>query len=446
MTTVTTPAPKTVDAFSQRRQRLMESVGERGAALFFSAPELIRSNDSTFDFRQNSDLWYLTGFEEPESALLLLPGHPTHPVVLFVRKRDRERETWDGLRAGVEGAKEQHGANEAFVIEELDAKLPELLEGRDRLYYGLGLYADRDGQVVRALTKARGHSKRGKRTPRELFDPGHLLHEMRLFKSKAELETLRQAIDVSAAGHVRAMQVTRPGKGEWELQAEIEYAFRRAGAKAPGYTTIVGSGANACTLHYVLNRKRMEAGELVLVDAGAEVGYYTGDITRTWPVSGTFTGPQREVYDLVLRAQQETIAIAKPGLPWSALHEKSVRVLTEGMVDRGILAGPADKAIEEKTFRAWYMHNTGHWLGIDVHDVGAYYEEEQSRKLEPGMVFTVEPGLYFSPDAPNVPARWKGIGVRIEDDILVTETGCEVLSKGAPKEPHEIEALVGSGA
>jgi Xaa-Pro aminopeptidase len=433
------------EVFADRRRRLLERLGDHGAALFFAAPEVTRSNDSHYDFRQNSDLWYLTGFEEPQAALLLLPGHATHPVVMFVRKRDRDREVWDGPRAGVEGAKERFGANEAFAIEDLDAKLPELLEGRERLHYGLGLYPDRDAQVVRAIGRIRAMAKRGKRAPREIHEPSHLLHEMRLFKAGPELEMLRRAVQVSAEGHVRAMQATRPGRGEWEVQAEIEYVFRRGGARSPGYTTIVGSGANACVLHYVANDRRMMAGDLLLVDAGAEVGYYTGDITRSWPVSGRFSAPQREIYDLVLKAQEEVIAISKPGLAWSALHEKAVRVLTEGMVSLGILKGPVDKAIEEKAFAPWYPHSTGHWLGIDVHDVGAYWAGvEQSRRLEPGMVFTVEPGLYFAPDAPNVPERYKGIGIRIEDDVLVTESGHEVLSKDAPKDPAEIETLVGS--
>jgi Xaa-Pro aminopeptidase len=433
------------EVFTDRRRQLMDRVGEHGAALFFAAPEVTRSNDSSYDFRQNSDLWYLTGFEEPEAALLVLPGHPKHPVVMFVRKRDRDREVWDGPRAGVEGVKERFGAAEAFPIEEVDTKLPELLEGRERVHYGLGLYPERDRQVVRALTRLRAMAKRGKRAPREIHDPSHLIHELRLFKKGPELEMLRRAIAVSADGHVRAMQATRPGRGEWEVQAEIEYVFRRGGARSPGYTSIVGSGRNACVLHYVANNCRMQDGELLLVDAGAEVGYYTGDITRTWPVSGRFSAPQREIYDLVLKAQLEVIALAKPGLPWSALHEKALRVLTEGMIGLGILKGPVEKALEEKSHAPWYPHSTGHWLGIDVHDVGAYWSGvEQSRLLEPGMVFTVEPGLYFAPDAPNVPERYAGIGVRIEDDVLVTATGHEVLSSGAPKDPAEIEALVGS--
>ena len=434
------------DVFADRRRRFLAKMGERTAALFFAAPEAVRSNDSHFDFRQNSDFYYLTGFEEPDSALLLLPGHDKHESVMFVRKRDKEREVWDGPRAGVEGAKGEFGANEAFLIEEVDAKLPELFEGRERLYYGLGLYADRDVQVVRALGKSRMAERKRKRFPTEIKDPfNSALHEMRLFKTGPELEALRRAVEISADAHVRAMKATKPGLGEWEIQAEVEYVFKRAGAKAPGYTTIAGSGPNACVLHYVANQRRMGAGELLLLDAGAEVDYYTGDITRTWPVSGKFSGPQREIYDLVLKAQHEVIKIAKPGLPYATMHETAVKVLTTGMVERGILTGPVEKAIEDKTFRAFYMHGTGHWLGMDVHDVGAYSAEEKSRLLEPGMVFTVEPGLYFAPDATNCPERYRGIGVRIEDDILVTATGVDVLSKGAPKDPDEIEAIVGTG-
>ncbi len=435
------------DVFADRRRRLMERMGGHAAALFFAAPESVRSNDTHFGYRPNSDLYYLTGFEEPDAALLVLPGHEKHPVVLFVRKRDPEREAWDGHRAGPEGAKERFGANEAFAVDELEGKLTEFLDGRDTLYYSLGLYPERDAQAIRALAKVRPLARRGKRVPQAVLDPGPVLHEMRLFKTPAEIDAIRRAVEVSAEAHARAMRVTKPGRGEWEIQAEIEYAFRRRGATAPGYGTIVGSGANACVLHYVANSRRMEAGELLLVDAGAEVDYYTGDVTRTWPVSGAFSEPQREVYDLVLEAQNQVISIAKPGLPWTALHEKAVEVLAKGLVDRGILAGPVEKAIEEKTYRAWYMHSTGHWLGMDVHDVGAYYQEPgKGRALEPGMVFTVEPGLYFAPDAKDVPERWKGIGVRIEDDVLVTDTGVEVLSSAAPRDPAAIEAIVGSEA
>jgi Xaa-Pro aminopeptidase len=431
--------------YADRRRRLMERMGDRAAAVFFAAPEAVRSNDTHFDYRQSSDLLYLTGFEEPDAALVLLPGHDKHGVVFFVRKRDREREVWDGPRVGPEGAKERYGADEAFPIEELETRLPEMLEGRERVHVALGHHPDRDALVVRAIGRAKTVARKGKRVPREIHDPALLLHEMRLFKTGPELASLRRAVEVSADAHLRAMKATKPGVGEWEIQAEVEYAFRRAGARAPGYTTIAGSGPNACVLHYVENRRRMQDGDLLLLDAGAELDHYTGDITRTWPVSGTFSAAQREVYDLVLAAQRAVIRMVKPGLRYSDMHDTAVRVLTEGLVDRGVIDGPAEKAIEDKTFRAFYMHGTGHWLGMDVHDVGAYHVDEASRPLEAGMVFTVEPGLYFSPDEPRSPARWRGLGVRIEDDVLVTESGCEVLSKGAPVDPDEIERVVGTG-
>jgi Xaa-Pro aminopeptidase len=423
----------------------MERLGNETAALFVSNPVATRSNDTEYDYRPASDLWYLTGFEEPEAAVLLLPGHPEHPYVVFLRKRDREREIWDGFRVGVERAKERLGCDAAFPIDELEQHLPKMLEGRSRLVYGLGVVEDMDRRVIRCVRKIANLARRGKKAPREIVDPLEHLHEMRLVKTPAEIEAIRTACRVSAQGHVRGMRKTRPGLFEWELQAEVEYEFRRRGARAPGYTSIVGGGANACVLHYVENRDRLKDGDLVLVDAGAEVGWYTGDITRTWPVNGRFTAPQREIYDLVLRAQLDVLNLVRPGLPWNELHQTAVRTLTEGLVERGILAGPVEKAIEEKTFRKYFMHGTGHWLGIDVHDVGMYSRDgEQGRPLIPGMVFTVEPGLYFHADEEGCPDRYKGIGVRIEDDVLVTEDGYEVLTKDVTKDPEEIQHLVGA--
>jgi Xaa-Pro aminopeptidase len=376
--------------------------------------------------------------------VLLLPGHTESPYVLFLRKRDRDREIWDGFRVGVEAAKERLGCDAAFPIEEFEAKLPGLLEGRSRLVYTLGVNEEADRRVIRSVRKIAHLARRGKKAPREIVDPLQYLHELRLIKTPLEIEAVRKAVDISAEGHVRAMRATRPGMKEYELQAEIEYVFKRAGAKAPGYTSIVGAGANACVLHYIENRGTLRDGEVVLVDAGAEVGYYTGDITRTWPVGGKFTGYQREIYDLVLRAQMDVIRMIQPGLEWQRLHEQSVHTLTEGLVELGVLQGPVDKAIEDKTFRKYFMHGTGHWLGIDVHDVGAYSRDgEPGRPLEPGMVFTVEPGLYFHKDEEGCPEKYRGIGIRIEDDILVTENGCEVLSRNAPKEPEELEAIIG---
>jgi len=433
--------------FAARRGKLMEGLGPKGAALFLAAPEAVRSNDTHFDYRQDSDLYYLSGFDEPESALLLLPGHEKHPVVMFVRKRDPDREVWDGARAGVEGVKERFGAAEAFPIEEMSTRLPALLEGRDRLHYRLGLRADQDVAVIKTFAALRPLERKGKVVPREVVDPAPLLHEMRLFKRGEELEALRRAVRVSAEAHVRAMKATRPGLAEYEVQAEVEYVFRRHGARAPGYGTIVGSGPNACVLHYVSNRRTMEAGDLLLLDAGAEVDYYTGDITRTWPVSGRFSDRQREVYDLVLRAQDEVIALVRPGTPWSALNERATRVLTEGLQGLGVLdqAQTVDALVEAKAFKPFYMHSVGHWLGMDVHDVGSYASDgNPTRPLAPGMVLTVEPGLYFPPGE-KTPAAYAGIGVRIEDDVLVTESGCEVLSREAPKAVDDLEAIVGSG-
>jgi Xaa-Pro aminopeptidase len=424
----------------------MNLLGHEGAALFVQTPSATRSNDTEYDYRPDSDVWYLTGFEEPEAAVLLLPGHPEHPYVLFLRKRDREREIWDGFRVGVDGAKERLKCDAAFPIEELKDKLPGLLDGRSRLVYQLGVNWEADKVVLQSVKKVQHLARRGKKAPREIVYPAQYLHEMRLVKSAAEIDVMRRACEVSAEGHVRAMRLTRPGMKEYEIQAEIEYVFRRSGAKAPGYTSIVGAGKNACVLHYVENRDTLLSGDLVLVDAGAEVGYYTGDITRTWPVDGRFSPAQREVYDLVLRAQMDVLNLVRPGLEYHKLHEQSVRTITEGLIELGCLEGPVEKAIEDKTFRRYFMHGTGHWLGIDVHDVGLYSRDgEPGRPLEPGMVFTVEPGLYFHGDEPTCPERFRGIGVRIEDDVLVTPSGCEILSKDAPKDPEELESIVGRG-
>jgi Xaa-Pro aminopeptidase len=433
------------DLLDSRRRRLMERLGEEAAALFIASPVRVRSSDTHYAYRPASDLWYLTGFEEPGAAALILPGHEEHPFVMFVRPRDREKEIWDGWRVGVEAAKERLGCDAAFPIGELDERLPKLLEGRSRLVYAFGEDEETDRSVIRAVKKVQALARKGKRAPRVIEDPMAALHELRLVKTAEEIDAVRRAVRVSAAGHVHGMRQTRPGMTEYELQAEIEYVFKRSGASAPGYASIVGTGANACILHYVENRATLEAGDLVLVDAGAEVGFYTGDITRTWPVSGAFTGRQREIYDLVLRAQMDVIRRVRPGVLWHTLHEAAVEGVVRGLLDLGVLEGSAEQIIEEKTYRRFFMHGTGHWLGIDVHDVGAYARDgELGRPLEPGMVFTVEPGVYFHADTEGCPEAFRGIGVRIEDDVLVTETGCEVLSSGVPKEPEEIEELVGA--
>lgn len=432
---------------SDRRARFLARVGEEGAALIVASPERRRSNDSHYDYRPSNDLLYLTGFEEPEAAALFLPGHPEHPFVMFVRKRDRSREIWDGARLGVDAACERLGAQRAFAIDELYEKLPELLVGRRRLIFALGEDEEADRDVVRCVRKARWMARRGRAAPLAILDPREMLHEQRLIKSSEEIAALRRACEVTAQGHVRGMRRTRAGLREYELQAEIEYCFKQSGSRAPGYTSIVGSGTNACVLHYIENQGTLRDGQLVLVDAGAEVNWYTGDVTRTWPVNGKFTGHQRTIYDLVLRAQMDVIREVRPGLPWQNLHQTALHTLTEGLVDLGIIEGPLEKALESKSYMKYFMHGTGHWLGMDVHDVGQYARSgEDGRPLEPGMVFTVEPGLYFHPDEEGCPEAYRGIGVRIEDDILVTEDGCEVLTAGAPKEPEELEAIVGADA
>ncbi len=437
----------TGDVCAARRARLMQRIGATSAALFAANPERNRSNDTDFAYRPNSDLWYLTGFEEPQAVMLLLPGHEEHPFVLFLRERDMKFEIWDGPRVGVERAREMVGADKAFPITELDEQLPKLLAGRTDLHYALGLNPGMDASVIAAYRKAQRTARGRAPAPMAIKEPRDALHEMRLIKSPEEIEALREACRVSAEGHVRGMRMTKPGMTEFELQAEIEYHFQRHGARSPGYPSIVGTGANACVLHYIDNRDTLEDGQLVLVDAGAEVDWYTGDITRTWPVSGTFSGHQRMIYDLVLRAQMEAISIIRPGLDYTEIHKTTVEVITQGLIDMGILEGPMEKAIEEKTFKKFFMHGTGHWLGIDVHDVGAYaLDGKKGRPLEAGMVFTIEPGIYFHPEEEASPAEYVGIGVRIEDDILVTEDGCEVLTAGVPKEPEEIEAIVGTDA
>jgi Xaa-Pro aminopeptidase len=448
LTTESAVRESTGDMHASRRARLMARIGDGGAALFTATPARNRSNDTFFAYRPSSDVWYLTGFEEPEAAVLLLPGNEEHPFVLFLRERNLKMEIWDGPRVGVERAREMLGADRAFAWEELPEQLPKLLAGCKSLNFALGLDPAMDQVVVTAYRKAMRLARGRARAPTSIIEPGNTLNDMRLIKSPEEIDALRRCCAVSAEGHVRGMRVTKPGMSEFELQAEIEHVFYKSGARSPGYPSIVGAGTNACVLHYIDNRDTLADGDLVLVDAGAEVDYYTGDITRTWPVSGVFSGYQRMIYDLVLRAQMEAIAMVRPGLLWHEIHDCTVHVITEGLVDMGILEGPVEQAIEEKTFKKFFMHGTGHWLGIDVHDVGSYAREgdEMSRPLEAGMVFTVEPGIYFHPEEEASPADYVGIGVRIEDDVLVTEDGCEVLSAGVPKEPEEIMEIVGKDA
>jgi Xaa-Pro aminopeptidase len=427
----------------RRRRRLLQAVGQDAAALIAAAPEQIRNRDVHYPYRQDSDLTYLTGFPEPEALLLLVPGRKEGETVLFCRPRDDKKELWDGPRAGVEGAVEHFGADEAHPIETLDEELPKLLEGRARLFYPLAADANLDGRVMRWIRVVRGKARGGVRAPSELIGIDRLLHEHRLVKSKAELKTMRRAARISAQAHRQAMRACAPGKWEYELEAELVRVCAERGGRFQAYPPIVGSGANACVLHYVDNRHQLRDGDLVLIDAGCELEGYASDITRTFPVNGRFSEPQRELYELVLAAQRAAIARAVPGNRWNDPHDAAVRTLTRGLVELGILEGgkkAVPKLIKEEKYKPYFMHRTGHWLGLDVHDVGDYKRDGKWRELEAGMVLTVEPGLYIPADRKEVPKRYRNIGIRIEDDVAVTNEGNEILSADAPKTVEAIEA------
>jgi Xaa-Pro aminopeptidase len=426
--------------FAARRDAYMQAIGPTGIAIVRSLPERLRNGDSYHAFRQLSDLVYLTGFVEPDTTLVLRPGHETERVVMFVRPRDPELETWDGRRAGVDGAKTVYGADAAYPAAELPQKLSELLANHEELHYAVGLDDDMDLMITRTIAKLRKTEKRGKRPPRAIVDPRAALHELRLHKRPEEITALRKAAEISVEAHVLAMRAGRPGVFEHELEALINYTFRRHGGSGPGYTTIVGAGENATILHYIENKCAIGDGDLVLVDAGCEYNHYTADITRTWPASGKFTPVQRRVYQIVLDTQVEAVAMVKPGVTIDEIHNHCVRRLTEGMIELGLLAGSAEDRVADQSYRKFYMHGTSHWLGLDVHDVGAYTRDGKARPLEPGMVITVEPGLYVARDAVDVPDELRGIGIRIEDDIAVTETSHDVLTAACPKKIEDIEA------
>lgn len=427
--------------FQARREKFMQAIGN-AVAIIPAAPIRNRTADLDFEYRQDSDFYYLTGFKEPEAVLLLAPNHPEHKVVLFVRPRDPERETWDGRRSGTEGAVRDFGADAAYPIGEIDQILPRYLENQETLYFRFGKEVDLDDQVMGWLGTVRAKARQGITAPTRLVDPSELLHEARLRKGPEEVELMRKAATIAAEAHTRAMQISRPGMYEYELQAEIEYTFRKRGAMGPSYGSIVGSGDNACILHYVENDAQMKDGDLVLIDAGAEYQFYASDITRTFPVNGRFSPAQREVYEIVLQAELEAIAHVKPGHSFQSVHDRAVQVLTEGLVRLGILEGNVDELIASGAFRRFFMHKTSHWLGIDVHDVGSYKVKGEWRGLEPGMVLTVEPGLYIPEGSEGVDPKYWGIGIRIEDDVLVTETGHEVLTHEVPKAIDAIEALM----
>lgn len=421
----------------------MKHMEPDSVAIIASAREATRSNDTQYRYRQDSDFLYLTGFDEPEAIAVIAPSHKEHKYTLFVRPRDPEREIWDGRRSGVEGAKSEYGADASFPISEFKEKLTELINGATNLYYRIGNgHAELDDAIVRRIRHLRAMGRRGMSAPQAIIDTATIIHEMRLFKSEEEIEFMQRAADIASEGHIEAMKKARPGMKEYEIEALIEYVFRKNGASAPAYTSIVGSGANATVLHYINNDSTLADGDLLLIDAGAEYRGYASDITRTFPVNGRFTAAQRDIYELVLKTQMACVERVRPGANVDELKNYSIELLTEGMVELGLLKGEPKKLIEEEKYKQFYMHGLGHFLGLDVHDVGRYQIKDEARRLEPGMVMTVEPGLYIAPATKDIPEKYLGIGVRIEDDVLVTADGNRVLSSKAPKLVEEIEELM----
>jgi len=428
--------------FERRRKQLMRMVGVGGIAILPAAPVRMRSRDVEYHFRQDSDFFYLTGFAEPESVAVLIPGRPQGEYLLFCRERDSSKEQWDGSRAGQDGAVADFGASDAFPIDDIDDIIPGLIEGCERVYYTMGMYSDFDTRIAGWVNSLRSGLSRGLHTPTEFGALDHLLHDMRLYKSRSEISAMRKSAKVAVEAHKRAMRATRPGMYEYEVEAEFRHEFRRNGAWA-SYSPIVGGGANGCTLHYVENGDVLKDGDLLLIDAGCELDYYASDITRTYPVNGRFNPEQRAVYEIVLEAQQAAIEKTVKGNHWNEPHDAAVRVITKGLKSLGLLDGSIPKLIKEGAYRSFYMHRTGHWIGMDVHDVGDYKVGDEWRVLETGMVTTVEPGIYI-PNKRNIPKRFRNIGIRIEDDVAVTSKGPDVLSKGLVSDPDDIEALMQS--
>jgi len=431
--------------FANRRKRLMQMMGAGAIAILPAAPVRLRNRDAEYPYRADSDFYYLTGFPEPEAVAVFIPGRKQGEYILFCRERDLQQETWHGRRAGTEGATALHGADDAFPISDINEILPGLLEKCERVYYTMGLYPDFDQRVMEWVNQIRNKSRAGTHAPHEFVALDHVLHEMRLFKSRAEIEAMHRAAQISAAGHRRAMQACRPGMMEYQIEAELRYEFTRSGSAAPAYNPIVGGGANACILHYTENNVPLNDGDLLLVDAGAEFDCYAGDITRTYPVNGRFTPAQRALYEVVLTAQLAALDKVRPGNHWNDPHAAAVRVLTQGLIKLGLLKGRLSTLIKDEVYRRFYMHRTGHWLGMDVHDVGDYKIGDEWRVLEPGMVLTVEPGLYIPAGSKGVPKKYWDIGIRIEDDVRVTRTGHDILSKHAPKSVAEIESWMAKG-
>jgi Xaa-Pro aminopeptidase len=431
--------------YARRRKQLMRMAGPDAIVIVAAAPERVRNNAAHDPYRQDIYFHYLSVFPDTDAVLALVPGRAPSETILFCRERDAERERWDGPRAGTEGAVAVHGMDDAFPIDDIDDILPGLIEGRTRVYYHFGRDAEFDLKLIGWVNRVRAQIRQGAKPPHEFVALPHLLHDLRLYKSRAELRLMRKSAQIAAEAHRRAMRATRAGLNEHEIEAELLHAFRKHGA-VPSYEPIVGGGANGCVLHYRANNAELRDGDLLLVDAGAEYQCYASDITRTWPVNGRWSPEQRALYELVLAAQLDAIAEVRAGRAFDAYHEAAVRTLTRGLCKLGLLAGSVEKNLREHGYRKFYMHKTGHWLGLDVHDAGDYRIDGEYRVLEPGMVVTVEPGLYIAPNAKGVPAKFRGIGIRIEDDVVVTDGEPEVISAGAPKDADEIEALMAARA
>ena len=428
--------------FARRRRELMALMEPNSIAILPSALLLTRNGDVEYRFRQDSDFHYLTGFDEHDSVFLLIPGREHGEAILFCRERDEDLERWHGKVTGPELAMQLYGLDDAFPITDIDDIIPGLIEGKRKLYYAMGVHSEFDNRVIGWVNSIAANNRSGAQPPGEFVQLGQYLHELRLFKSAQEIEVMRQAAAITGKAHRAIMMVAKPGMYEYQLEAELEYCFVRHGARTPAYPSIVGGGSNACVLHYIQNDDVLRKGDLVLVDAGGEYESYAADVTRTFPVSGKFSKEQAELYELVLEAQQAAIDQVQPGNQWNQPHEAAVAVITAGLIRLGLLQGECDDLIEAESYKKYYMHKTGHWLGLDVHDVGEYRVGGEWRVFEPGMVTTIEPGLYISDDCDDAPARYRGVGIRIEDNVLVTQSGNENLTASIPKTIDEIECLM----
>jgi len=428
--------------FENRRQQLMDQVGKGNIAIIASANNRTRNRDVDYPFRQDSDFFYLTGFNEAQALAVFIPGRKQGQYILFCQEFDEKKALWEGAHAGLGGATQDYGADDAFPIDDLSDILPGLLENRQKVFYPMGRDPDLDQNLMEWITHIRSQTRSGVNAPGELVSLEHILHEMRLIKSKAEIALMQKAADISAQAHSRAMQTCQAGRYEYQIEGEIIHEFIDKGLRAVAYPSIVAGGKNACVLHYTDNKAILQDGDLLLIDAGAECDHYAADITRTFPVNGRFSDAQKQLYQLVLDTQAAAMAEVKPNMPWNNAHDVSVKVLTQGLVDLGLLVGDVEQLIEDEAYKVFYMHRIGHWLGMDVHDVGDYKIDNEWRILEPGMALTIEPGLYIPIDCMDVDEKWRGIGIRIEDDLVVTTTGYHLLTSAVPKTIADIEALM----